>query len=115
MSVGGPGRMGVDGLALLEPWHAVPPERRTQFDAEVARELAPGHVLTGRTLVAVAVRSDRDDVLFEVSGLGYAVIHLTWSGRRENSREWPRTEVFSSIEEFRDRIMQRDHEEFSAT
>jgi hypothetical protein len=103
--------MDVDGLALLEPWHAVSPERRAQLDAEVARELPPGHILTGRTLVASAVRSDRDDVLFEVSGLGYAVVHLTWAGRRETSPEWPRTEVFRSIEEWRDRITQRDHEE----
>jgi hypothetical protein len=66
-------------------------------------------------LAATAARADCDDVLFEVPGLGYAVVHLTWSGHRENSREWPRTEVFSSIEEWRDRVMQRDHEEFSAT
>jgi hypothetical protein len=62
-------------------------------------------------LAAVAARSDRDDVLFVVPGLGYAVVHLTWSGRRENSPEWPRTEVLSSIEEWRDSGMQRDHEE----
>jgi hypothetical protein len=95
----------------LEPWHAVSPERRAQLDAEVAQELPPGHVLAGRPLAAAAARSDRDDVLFEIPGLGYAVVHLTWSGRRENSPEWPRTEVFSSIEEWRDRVMQRDHEE----
>jgi hypothetical protein len=91
--------MCAERLALLDPWHAVTAERRAQLDAEVARELAPGHVLTGKTLTAVAARSDQDDVLFEVEGVGYAVVHLTWSGRRETSPQWPRAEVFTSIEE----------------
>jgi hypothetical protein len=104
--------MGVEGLALVEPWHTVSPERRAQLEAEVVRELPPGHVLAGRPLAAAAARSDRDDVLFEVPGLGYAVVHLTWSSRRETSPEWPRAEVFTSIEEWRERVMQREHEEF---
>ena len=29
-------------------------------------------------------------LLVRTSGLGYAVVHLTWSGRRENSPEWLR-------------------------
>ncbi len=102
----------LDGLPLLEPWYVVTPERRAQLDAEVASELPPGHVLAGRTLAAVAARSDQDDVLFEVSGVGYAVVHLTWSRHRENTTEWPRAEVFASVKEWRERIMQRDHEEF---
>jgi hypothetical protein len=97
---------------LLEPWHSVSPERRAQLDAEVARELPPGHVLAGRRLVAAAAHSDRDDVVFEVPGLGYAVVHLTWSGRREKSSESPRAAVFRSIEEWRDRVMLCDHEEW---
>jgi hypothetical protein len=98
-------------VPFAEPWHAVTPEGRAKLDAQVVRELPLGHVLTGRTLTAVAARSDQDDVLFEVAGVGYAVVHLTWSGRRETSPEWPRAEVFTSIEEWRYRVMQRDHEE----
>ena len=78
-----------------------------------AREFAPGHVLAGRPMVARAARSDQDDVLFEVPGLGYAVVHLTWSGHRESSPSSPRTELFTSLAEWRERVEQPGHHEFS--
>jgi hypothetical protein len=101
-------------LAYLEPWKSVPVERRAQIEAELARELHPKHALAGRTLRVVAARCDCDDVLCEVAGLGYAVVHVTWSGLREQSPQWPTTEIFSSPEDWQEQGMRRDHEEYAS-
>ena len=57
---------------LLEPWMAVDAQRRQLLEAELARELPPDHLLANKPLRAVAVRIDRDDVLFEMLDGGYA-------------------------------------------
>jgi hypothetical protein len=62
---------------------------------------------------AVAVRRDADDVLFEVAGLGYAVVHLTWSGHSESSASFPWTRVFESFDDWQERGMNPDHREYS--
>ena len=77
-------------FAYLEPWEPIPEDHRVRIETEIARELPPNHVLAGRTLRVVAARSDCDDLLCEVTDLGYAVVHATWSGHVEQSREWPR-------------------------
>jgi len=97
---------------LLAPWVAISSEQqRRSLEQELSREIGPDHVLAGKTTRALARRSDRDDVLFETAGLGFAVVHLTWSGHREATAGWPRTELFSSLDEWRAKRMNRDHEE----
>jgi hypothetical protein len=72
------------------------------FVKELQRELSPEHSLFGKPVVAVARRIDRDDVLFRFgeSPERYAVVHLTWTGKQEGSRQWPRTEIFDSLGQF---------------
>jgi hypothetical protein len=98
---------------LLEPWRVIADDRRSGIERELERELGVGHVLAGKTVRAVAARFDQDDILFEVVGDGYAVVHLTWSGRRESEPAWPSTELFSSLQEFHDRRMMPDHDDYS--
>jgi hypothetical protein len=62
----------------------------------------------------MAARADRDDVLFEVAGRGYAVVRLTWSGRRESSLQRPSTESLSSLEDWQERGMKADHDDYSS-
>lgn len=100
-------------VSYLEPWEPVSPERQLQIEAELARELHGMHVLTGRTLHVVAARCDCDEVLCEVVGLGYAVVHMTWSGHREQTAEWPMTEMFSSLDDWHERGMKPDHDEYT--
>ena len=100
-------------VTLLEPWHPVSAERRTALESELARELPTGHVLSGKRATAIAARSDQDDVLFDVTGLGFAVVHLTWSGRQESSPQWPGTRLFTSLDEWAARVMVPAHREFS--
>jgi hypothetical protein len=98
---------------LLEPWKPVEEQRRRGLEKELKRELPRDHALAGKSVRAVAYRMDCDDVLFEVLGGGYAVVHLTWTGRRERSSECPLTQLFSSLQDWLERGMAPDHEEFS--
>jgi hypothetical protein len=99
---------------LLEPWNAIEEQRRQALEQELERELPSDHALAGKSVRAVAVRMDQDDVLFEVLGGGYAVVHLTWTGRRESSSQWPATRLFSSLQDWRERGMKPDHEELAS-
>jgi hypothetical protein len=94
---------------FLEPWQAVEDGQRAKLEQELARELPAGHVLAGKAVRAVAARTDRDDVLFLVPDGGCAVVHLTWSGRREASSEWPSTVLYSSLDEWRAGTEARHH------
>ena len=100
---------------FVEPWEStLDRQHRKHFETELQREVAnnPRHVLYGRSMVALAGRADRDDVLFEIDGgPTVAVIHLTYSP--ETQPQWPNTEFYESLSDFRDKRMQRDHEEYS--
>jgi hypothetical protein len=80
-------------------------------ESELARELAPGHVLAGRRAVAVGRRADNDDVLFHLPDgpALLAVVHLTWTGQREWRPAWPHTVLYHTVAEFVERCMRPDH------
>lgn len=94
-------------LDWLDPWRPTPPGLET----ELARELGPGHVLAGRRAVAVGRRMDNDDVLFYLPDgpALLAVVHLTWTGQRERTADWPHAELYQSVAEFAERRMRPDH------
>jgi hypothetical protein len=73
------------------------------------QELPAEHSLTGLDVIAVARRSDRDDVLFEVadSETPLAQVHLTW--RKERDQKWPRTKFFRNWEQWIPETMSPDH------
>jgi hypothetical protein len=93
---------------------AISIERRAALESELARELPPNHVSSGRRVTPIAASAEEDDVLFEVAGVGLAVVHLTWSGRQESSPVWPRAQLLATFDEWRERVMLPDHHEFSA-
>lgn len=104
-----PARTLIADVALLEPWTAV--NNAQGLEAELARELVPGHRLHGRPgLRAVVRRADSDDVLF-VSDTIVAVVHLTWA--KEPDPTQPPFEIFSSLEDFVSRRMNPDHDAFA--
>ena len=94
-------------LKWLDPWRPTAPG----LEAELSREVGPGHVLAGRRAVAVGRRMDNDDVLFHPPDgpALLAVVHLTWTGQRERRPEWPQTELYHSVAEFAERRMEPDH------
>ncbi len=105
-----PVRMRIEDVALLEPWAAV--TNAQGLEAELARELPPGHRLHGRPgLRAVARRSDGDDVLFVSDTSAPAVVHLTWA--KDPAAAHPSIEIYSSIEDWVARRMNVDHDAFA--
>jgi len=101
-----------------EPWHSLEDEPNTQamHGRELARELAKGHVLEGRQFQAIGRHVGQDDILFVLDGGGptLAVVHLTYSPTREKDREWPWTEIYRDAQEFVEKRMRVDAEEYSA-
>jgi hypothetical protein len=96
-------------VLFLEPWQLTGPG----LESELAQEVSEQHPLFGKRAVAVARRHDNDDVLFFLPDRPQplAVVHLTW--RREQSPEWPWTVFFSSLQDWVERCMKRDHDEIN--
>lgn len=90
--------MSVLRAKLASPWVTVSPEAARSLEDELARELSLGHALYGMRVAAIARRTDRDDVLFELrdSPPKCAVVHLTY--QPESSPEWPIARIFESID-----------------
>ena len=99
-------------LTLLSPW--IEPHSPEGPSLELQREVASQHVLHARSIRAIAVARDRDDVLFAVEdadSVRYAVVHLTWSHKPE-PHPWPRTTFFDSLEQWIE-WMKADHDDYT--
>ena len=81
----------------------------------LAKEAGPGHVLSGRPVIAVGRRMDSDDVLFFLPGgpAMLAVVHLTWSTRTpEADPRFPHTDLYQSVAQWIEKRMIPDGNEF---
>jgi hypothetical protein len=98
-------------LQWLEPWHPAP----SGLESELEKEISPKHPLFGLKAISIGRRNDCDDVLFFLPDNSYplAVVHLTWTGKRETNPEWPHTTFYSSLDDWIARCMKPDHFEFS--
>ena len=79
-------------IEFVLPWVAVG-KYAENLTNELQREVTERHVLWRRAVRPLAQRVDCDDVLFEVEGAAntYAVVHLTWTGEREDDPQCPDT------------------------
>jgi hypothetical protein len=71
----------------------------------------------GVPVAAIGKRGDTDDVLFRLldeSGR-VAVVHLTWTQSPPERPPWPAIELFASVEEFAEKRMRSDHDDFAAS
>jgi hypothetical protein len=67
--------------------------------AELRRELAPAHALFGRVGSVIGRDASSDDIVAEVAGGGFAIIHLTWTGRLDPDPErYPATRMLRDIQ-----------------
>lgn len=73
---------------------------------ELSQELAPGHVLYGRTLRVVAKCRRCDDAVVRV-GDQWAVVHLSWS--HPDRPPWPSTVVGTTLEALLSEFKDKDH------
>lgn len=79
----------VDGFVFSEPMIDLRHDqsRASLLADELHREVGVGHPLAGERWTVVAEAEPQDDVVV-VAGAQVAMVHLTWSGRRE-SPPWP--------------------------
>lgn len=71
------------------------------FKSELVKEINKEHILCGIEVKEIACREDCDDVLFLLldGSNRYAVVHLTWSGKSEDSKNYPKTRLYDTLEE----------------
>jgi hypothetical protein len=102
-------------MGFKVPWLSIseyPPDKGVAMSHEALGEIGAGHPLSGKKLTTLARRQDCDDVLFLINdGPEVAVVHLTWSSRRE-SRGFPVAHLFSDLAEFMNSRMEADRIEF---
>lgn len=100
--------MELDSPLSLDPWHSLSLDRASAFEAEIQRELSPGHPLHAVKLSALAHSDRADDVLFRLDNDRVVHVHLTWSGKRE-SPSWPSHRIYPTLDAWREQIMLPDH------
>ena len=100
-------------LQWLEPWHST----SAGLESELEKEISPAHPLFGRKVISVGRRGDRDDVLFFLPDNPFplAVVHLTWTGKKETNPEWPHTTFYPSLNDWIERRMKPDHLELEGS
>lgn len=93
-----------DASLLSERWTVISAkDEADELEAELAQELPAGHVLVGRTVVAVAIREFRKEVVFRLPGDGlWAWVHLTWTS--ETDARWPSTVICETWMELVDEL-----------
>ena len=71
-------------IEFVDPWGATEDKAQT-FSKELERELHEGHSLYGKKYRIIARRYDRDDILLQLENSELAIVHLTWSQKKESS------------------------------
>lgn len=95
---------------LLNPWKYI--DNATNFENQLNKEVTFIHPLYWLKVKAIAIRTDRDDVLFELlNGRNkYAVVHLTYN--RVFSRKWPFTHFYKDWSDLYQNLLLGDFKEF---
>jgi hypothetical protein len=93
-----------------EPWTVIHPN--LEAESELKREMCAGHALFGRSVKAVGWRRGVDNFLFYLGDTPprFAVVHLTWG--QETRPEWPYIEMFDSLDDWMQRRMIPDADEW---
>lgn len=98
------------------PWKRVSVKEKTRLEAELTAERSLLHSLATVDCLAVARRTDSNDVLFELDPhlCECAVVRLTGSGRVEMQPGVPAFEIFATFDDWVQERMIPDHESFRA-
>ena len=108
------GEIEMSVVDLKVPWILIDEVAASHAVEELAREVGPLHPLRKKKVTAIARRQDCDDVLFSFVGeKSCAVVHLTYGRKEESDPLWPWTEIFESLDDWRERCMNPDHEDFT--
>ena len=99
---------------LKSPWELIDPSKMEDIEKELSIEIGEEHPLYNVNCQPIAQRIDNDDVLFEINPhlCDYAIVHLTWSGKKETSPDWPTVELFTDIDDLNNERLIPDHEAY---
>lgn len=82
-----------------EMWEEITPNIQHELEAELKRELFPGHPLWKMTVRAIVRHIECDDVLFTIDNSpSVAVVHLSYS--HEANPLWPHTQFFNTLSDW---------------
>jgi hypothetical protein len=100
---------------LSQPWQIISIEEKIAFEDELEKEIGStkeynpaifklknNHLLAKTEFSALAKNSENDEVIFAIHGeaKGFiAVVHLTWSGKKEKDSRFPPTKLYQSLDE----------------
>ncbi len=101
-------------LPLAAPWldMADEPQRLKEgLLSELKREVHRQHPLYGLKGEVMGQRQDNDDLLIELADGRVAVVHLTWSGKKEHGL-WPSTQIYIDRKDFMENRLLPDIEDF---
>jgi hypothetical protein len=100
-------------MKWLEPWEAVRNSMDEVYlvgwESELMRETGPEHPLYQANAKLIARRFDCDDALFQLDDGRVALVHLTWSGKRERDPRCPDTVMYESLEAWEQSSLAVDH------
>ncbi|GAB4030344.1 hypothetical protein GCM10028774_04790 [Spirosoma jeollabukense] len=82
---------------------------------ELQKEINQHHPLFGKSVELIGRSLADDDCLFKLAdgSFEYCVVHLTWTGRREPSPNFPGVSFFTTWESFVEDVMKPLHEDYS--
>lgn len=91
-----------DFSLLPKSWHIVPEEDKKPLENELILEVGPEHELYGKECSLLARRFDMDDFLFyvNVNSGKLALVHLTFSGTQEKSKNYPFVVLYDNQQDF---------------
>ena len=94
---------------FLEPWNYC--ENSISIINELKHEISSQHILHNIQVELIARRFDCDDCLFKILGENpkYAVVHLTWSRKKETDSIFPATVIYDDWNSFLENRMKPDN------
>lgn len=103
----------VGKIDWLEPWDSICTEPDC-FKKELYNEVGKKHILFGKEVSAIGKRYDCDDFLFQVfyASFKFAVVHLTFSKKTEDSIQFPKTTTYKDLNSWINECMIPAHSEY---
>ena len=85
-------------VPLGEPWQRLRESVARRLEAQLMREVRPGHPLANLVVRAFAIHQQTDEVLFAVTDgpMPYASVHITWTENSNNETFFPATTFYAS-------------------
>ncbi len=100
---------------IKEPWELIDSSLCEKIKEELSKEINNEHPLHNVNCEPVAKRIDSDDTLFRINPhlCEYAVVHLTWSGKKETDPKWPYVEFFTDTDDLNKERLTPDFEDYN--